>query len=222
MQTGPFRIGILEDDPDLRQWLVGIIDSDERLTTAFAIGTLAEAHRAISTEAPDLCLVDINLPDGTGIEFIERLKSQSSAKSLILTVLGDRLSVLLALQAGADGYLLKDTPGQQLRNAIHSTLEGETPLSPQAATFLLEMWKATDPAGMPPAPRDREELTSREIEVLKLFSRGLSYREVAHALNISPNTVGDHVKAIHRKLRVHSRSEAIFEARQLGLISPLG
>jgi DNA-binding NarL/FixJ family response regulator len=214
------RIGVLEDDDDLRAYLAGIIQETEGLRLAFAEGTLAGANRRLDEGEVDLCLVDIKLPDGNGLDFVARVKAQSAARCLILTVLGDRASVIIALQAGADGYLLKDTPPEQLRRSILLTLAGESPLSPRAATYLLEMWKAGSPATL--AAGGEEALTSREAEVLRLFSRGLSYRETADALGISQHTVGDYVKVIYRKLSVHSRSEAVFEARQLGLISPLG
>ena len=217
----PQRIAILEDDAPLRAYLEAIISETPGLALAFSEGTVAAAIAACADAAFDLCLVDLKLPDGNGLEFVAHMKRTSTAKCLILTVLGDRQSVLIALHAGADGYLLKDTPADLLRRNIELTLGGETPLSPQAATYLLEMWKASAP--VPPAAQDRsaEALTPREIDVLKLFSRGLSYREASDTLGISAHTIGDHVKSIHRKLRVHSRSEAIFEARQLGLISPL-
>jgi len=222
MGTGaqPSRIAILEDDAPLRAYLETIIRETPGLELAFSEGTVAAAIAACDGARLDLCLVDLKLPDGNGLEFVAHMKVRSAAKCLILTVLGDRQSVLIALHAGADGYLLKDTPPELLRRNIELTLRGETPLSPQAATYLLEMWKANTP---PPASKDPEadSLTPREIDVLRLFSRGLSYREASETLGISAHTIGDHVKAIHRKLRVHSRTEAIFEARQLGLISPL-
>ncbi len=215
------RIAILEDDPALRVYLETVIRDAPGLELAFSEGTVAAAIDACAGTPFDLCLVDLNLPDGSGLEFVAHMKQVSDAKCLILTVLGDRQSVLIALHTGADGYLLKDTPPELLRRNIELTLQGETPLSPQAATHLLEMWKAAAPTQAASQGEQSEALTAREIDVLKLFSRGLSYREASDALGISQHTIGDHVKAIHRKLSVHSRSEAIFEARQLGLISPM-
>lgn len=215
----PGRIGIVEDDEHLRAYLEGIISDAAGMTVAFSEGTVAGAKRRCAEGLPDLCLVDLKLPDGDGFDVIRHIKAAGESKCLILTVLGDRASVLIALQAGADGYLLKDTPPQVLAASIRSTLQGNTPISPQAARFLLEMYKATSRTLVEGAAEN--SLTAREVDVLKLFSRGLSYRETATALAISQNTIRDHVKAIYRKLSVHSRSEAIFEARQLGVISPL-
>ena len=213
------RIGIVEDDAHLRDYLETVIDRTEGLEVAFSAGSLAAALKLSAETQPDLCLVDIQLPDGSGVDLVRRMKAAGGAKCLILTVLGDRASVLIALQAGADGYLLKDTPPQLLADSILSTLRGDTPISPQAAKFLLEMYQAS--ARSPVEGQAESALTAREVEVLKLFSRGLSYRETAGALTISQHTVRDYVKTIYRKLSVHSRSEAIFEARQLGVISPL-
>ncbi|MDQ0463557.1 DNA-binding NarL/FixJ family response regulator [Caulobacter ginsengisoli] len=214
----PKRIAILEDDEHLRVYLEEVIAEGEGLILAFSAETLAQAKASLARTACDLCLVDLRLPDGDGLSLLGPLRA-AGAKALILTVLGDPASVLMALKAGADGYLLKETPPDQLRRSIASTLAGETPLSPQAATHLLETWKSA--SGALTRAAEGEGLTPREVEVLKLFSRGLSYREAADILGISPHTIGDHVKCIYRKLAVHSRSEAIFEARQMGLISLL-
>lgn len=213
------RIGILEDDESLRRYLEDVIGAADNLAIGFSAGCLADARRFSMTTPVDLCLIDLKLPDGSGVDFVLHVKATCQAKCLILSVLGDRASVLLALKSGADGYLLKDTPRDLLHLNIKRTLRGETPISPQAATFLLEMWRGTSMHVAGSAAEDA--LTAREVELLKLFSRGLTYRETAEILGLSPHTIGDYVKSIYRKLGVHSRSEAIFEARQIGLFAPL-
>lgn len=212
------RVGLLEDDGHMRAYLEGIVRETPGLELAFSEGTLAGARRRCIETPVDLCLIDIQLPDGDGVDLVKALKAAGDTRCLILTVLGDRTSVLIALRAGTDGYLLKDTPPQQLADSLLRTLQGETPISPQAARFLLDIYKAATPS--PVADPSDVALTAREQEVLRLFSRGLSYAEAAGALTISHHTIRDHVKAIYRKLSVHSRSEAVFEARQLGIISP--
>lgn len=209
------RIGILEDDADLRAWLCSEIDAGEGMSIAASCGTLADAIKCEKQAAADLWLVDINLPDGSGLDFIASLDRDSSAKTLILTVLGDRQTVIQALRSGADGYLLKDTPPDELRRFVHLTLAGETPISPKAATYLLGLVRGPEPRD---ASEELPDLSERELEILRLFSRGLSYREAAQTLGISEYTVGDHVKSIYRTMAVHSRAEALFEARQLGLL----
>lgn len=210
------RVGILEDDDDLRFYLEGVVEETPGLQLAFAEGTLEGALRRLAESPCDICMIDLCVPDGDGLDLVGPLRAAGS-KSLVLTILGDPASVLHALRGGADGYLLKETAPDQLRRSLFQTLDGETPLSPQAATHLLETWKAA--SGGVTRAAQVEGLTPREVEVLKLFSRGLNYREAATILGLSPHTLGDHVKVIYRKLAVHSRSEAIYEARQMGLIS---
>ena len=219
-RPGPARIGIVEDDGHLRDYLCGVIDESPSFEVVFAEGTVDAAQRRAATCPVDLCLVDLQLPDGNGADLVRHLKSVSEVKCLILTVLGDRASVIAALDSGADGYLLKDTDPAALVSSILSTLDGYAPISPQAAHFLLDLYQQK--AGTVSPATDQTNLTTREQDVLKLFSRGLSYREAADVLQISEHTVRDHVKSSYRKLKVHSRSEAIFEARQLGIISSLG
>ncbi len=211
-------ISVLEDDSDLRGYLITIISQCDGMAPGFATGSLAEAIKECTATKTDLFLVDINLEDGSGLDFLNHLRaSDNPAKALVLTVLGDRETVMTALRSGANGYLLKDTPAEQICRAMQMTLGGESPISPQAARFLLQMVRA-DPNSENSADEKPVVLTLRETEVLQMFSRGLSYDEVAKALGISRHTIGDHVKAIYRKLQVHSRSEAIYEARQMGLL----
>ena len=220
-----YSVAILEDDDDMRGYLATIIYQTEGLTVALAAATVRAAIAAtadLDTIANiDLCLVDLQLPDGSGLEFVKHIKQNSDAKILILTVLGDRTSVLLSLQAGANGYLLKDTPPNQIRRDITATLNGETPISPQAATHVLQLLQSQPKTllGESAAEPSEEVLTKRETDIMNMFARGLSYKETAATLEISHHTVSDHVKSIYRKLSVHSRNEAIFEATQLGLIT---
>lgn len=213
----PRHIAIVEDDAHLRGYLCEVVDADPRLKVAFAEGDFVGAMRRIEDCPVDLWLIDLQLPDGNGADLVRRLKAGPDVKCLILTVLGDRTSVMAALDSGADGYLLKDTRPTALVGSILSALDGYAPISPQAAHFLLELYQQ-EARKARPAPGDAA-LSVREQEVLRLFSRGLSYREAAGILELSTHTVRDHVKAIYRKLSVHSRSEAVFEARQLGIIS---
>lgn len=215
----PRRIGIVEDDTHLRRYLCEVVAADARLEIAFAEGDFAGALRRIDDCPADLWLIDLQLPDGNGADLVPRVKACGSTKCLILTVLGDRTSVIAALDSGADGYLLKDTDPAALVASILSALDGYAPISPQAAQFLLDLYQQGS-RNAPETASTETTLTAREQEVLRLFSRGLSYREAAEILHISTHTVRDYVKAIYRKLRVHSRSEAVFEARQLGIISP--
>lgn len=211
-------IGIVEDDRDLREYLESVISASAAFDVAFSVPTIKLALQHLSQQYVDLCLVDLNLPDGRGVEVIHAVK-ESHGKALVLSVLGDRVTVMEALSAGADGYLLKSGRPETIENEIQQTLEGLAPVSPQVAAYLLKLARDDQCAARP--EKDTKEsvsLTSRECDLLDMFVRGLSYRETAHALGISVNTVSDHVRNIYAKLNVHSRSEAVFEAQCLGLI----
>ena len=208
------KIGILEDDDDMRIYLVHLLKQTSDMDVVFACDTVSTAIAAAKTTAPDICLVDIQLPDGNGLELVKVLKSTSNGKALILTVLGDKASVMLAFEAGANGYLLKDTPPEQIRRDIRAVISGGNPISPQAATHLIGLLQNPKPTSN--TQYSENILTDREKDVLIMFSRGLSYKETAETLKISTHTVSDYVKSIYRKLSVHSRNEAIFEAVQNG------
>lgn len=214
MTDKSIRIGVLEDDPDMRGYLATLIKGEPDMELVFASGLLAEARKELVRDVPDLCLVDIRLPDGSGLDFLTEAMRRGS-RALILTVLGDRSSVLLAFELGANGYLLKDTAPDQIKANIRAVIKGGVPISPQAAAHVLALSTGMTKTGNA-AQGTESLLTARESEVLNLFARGLSYRETAETLDLSIYTVSDHVKAIYAKLGVHSRNEAVYEAVQNG------
>lgn len=213
------RIGILEDDPDMRAYLSTVIEADPHMQIAFCCSSLHAAFGHLrNASAPDLCLVDLDLPDGRGSDFVAKLTQTSEAKALILTVLGDRESVMTGFSAGAHGYLLKDTEPPQIVQHMQDTIAGASPISAQVSTYLLDHYLKNQ-ARTPDTSDAAEALTPREIDVLTLFAKGLSYRETAETLGISAHTVNDYVKSVYSKLSVNSRHEAVYEAMQLGWIS---
>lgn len=213
--TDIIRIGVLEDDPDMQAYIEYVAKQSDKLAVIFTEDSVAAAIQHIDAGlVPDLCLVDLQLPDGSGVDLIRHVTSRSDCKCLVLTVLGDRTSVITALEAGAQGYLLKDSSERMIVRSIEQTMEGANPISPEAATHLLSLLGGTDSK---PTAIDHG-LTPKEKEVLTYFAKGLSYKETAGVMNVSSHTVNDHVKNIYSKLSVHSKSEAIFEALQLGLI----
>lgn len=215
--TDKLNVGILEDDAEMRDYLRSIFDDENSIEIQFSCATVKAAESALaSTSRLDICLVDLQLPDGNGADFVKHMLKNSKAKALILTVLGDRTSVLAALEAGAHGYLLKDTAPEQIIQNIQDTVNGANPISPQAATHLLDLFKTQNTPAQ--SEKSISTLTQRETDILTMFAKGLSYRETAEALNLSPHTVSDYVKNIYGKLSVHSRNEAVFEALQMGWI----
>ncbi|WP_296164675.1 response regulator transcription factor [uncultured Brevundimonas sp.] len=212
--TEPRRIALLEDDVNVAAHFVDIIDSDPGLVLDTQAGSIAQAQTILERKV-DLVLTDIGLPDGSGLDFIRTLKSAQDCKILVVTAFGDRDTVVAALRAGADGYLLKDSTLETILDGIHVTLMGGAPISASAAVYLLDRLRQSDAEETPPAVA-AESLTRREVELLTVFARGQSYKEAARSLGISPLTVGNHVKAIYRKLEVTSRGEAVYVAMRRG------
>lgn len=209
-----YRVGILEDNPDFATYLGGIIELDPDLSLAFHVERVADSlERLKSGDAPDLLLVDMQLPDGSGLELVTAAARLPDTKILILTVLADRASVLGALELGAHGYLLKDAPPKQIRQAIHALLSGDVVLAKEAAHHAVSALRRA-PIAAKGAPS--EEPSARESEIIRLLAKGLTYTEIASVLSLSVHTVGDYIKSIYKKLGASSRSEAVFEARAAG------
>lgn len=214
--TDELRVGVIEDDIDMRDYLEHIVGRADGMRICFSQATLKSARQEIQNGAkPDICLVDLQLPDGNGVDFIREIGAKTIVKFLVLTVLGDRTSVLSALEAGAHGYLLKDSSERMVIKSLRQAISGSNPISPEAATHLLSLLIGPIKTATEHSP---SELSERQADVLTCFAKGLSYQETAAALNLSVHTINDHVKTIYGKLRVHSKSEAVFEALQLGWI----
>jgi len=205
---------VLEDDPNMRAYLEAVLEKEPDISLSFCVATLKEAM-AVSVSQIDLCLIDMQLPDGDGVDFIKHLVSTTHSKALILTILGDKVSVMSAIQAGAHGYLLKDSEPHQIVRHIKDTIGGQAPISGRAVTHMMEALRDKPPMNVDAKP---SQLSGREAEILTLFAKGLSYRETSELLNISNHTVSAHAKSIYSKLEVNSRNEAIFEALKLGWI----
>lgn len=207
------RILVVDDDPVVCEHFGDIIRSCPRMRLAGSAYNLSEA-RSLIADRPDLVLLDLGLPDGSGLSIIGEIKQSAAAFVLVVTSFGDRETVVAALSAGADGYLLKDSDNATVLSGIEATLAGGAPLSPSAAVYLLDSLRGA--AGQTGHASEQSGLTTREVELLKLFARGLSYKEAAKALEISPLTVGNYVKSIYRKLAVNSRGEAVYTAMKSG------
>lgn len=217
--TDIMNIGILEDDPDMRSYLAYILEKEDSVNIVFKAERLEQARQALSEGAkPDLCLVDLDLPDGNGAEFVSYLSEKTDCKALILTVLGDKVSVMSGFSSGAHGYLLKDSEPDDIMRHIKDTLAGANPVSAQVSKHLLDHYLGHQASSKTETKTSISQLTKRETEILTLFAKGMSYKETARVLEISTNTVSDYVKSIYGKLYVNSRNEAVFEALQMGWI----
>lgn len=211
----PFaRALVLDDLAASRAWLARALALAFPGTAIVEAGTLGEAY-ALIDPCPDLALVDLGLPDGSGVQLLERLRARGAATlCIVATVFDDDAHLFPALRAGAQGYVLKDQSPEALAEMLRGIAAGQPPLSPSIARRLLQHFQ--------PLPRPAEEhvaLTARETEVLQLSAKGLSAQEVADALGLSRHTVTGYLKDIYRKLSVGTRAEATLEAARRGLIA---
>jgi DNA-binding NarL/FixJ family response regulator len=209
---------LVEDDHAFLNRFCKIITSDADLELFAAVADLGSARQAISKSGPDVLLTDIGLPDGSGIDLIrETLQRYPDTDIMVVTVFGDEMHVLGAIEAGASGYILKDSIPQEFVALIKQLRAGGSPISPVIARQLLKRFKI-DAAAPAKLQADDTGLSPRESEVLSLVAKGFSFSEIARLLEISQHTVTAHVKKIYQKLAVHSRGEAVYEAGKLGLI----
>lgn len=207
------RVAIVEDDTVLGQALAQIVAQVDGLEVAGVAESLREGL-ALVESGVDVLLVDLALPDGSGLTLIEHAHNKLHCKILVISVFGDVRNVVRAIECGADGYLLKGADTLQVAAAIRTVLDGGAPISPAVAGHILSRVRGTRPSAQKPPVA----LTPKEVVILEQLAKGLSFKEVARTEQISHHTVGDHVKAIYRKLAVNSRGEAVFEAVQAGLI----
>lgn len=215
-RTGPCTLLIVEDEARTRARLAAVVAAQPRFMLQAAVATLAEARAALAAATPQVLLLDLGLPDGSGVDLIrETRRLQPAPEVLVISVMGDEASVLNAIQAGAGGYLLKDSSDAAVVAAIEQLLQGGAPLSPSIAVHLMRRLQA--PAQTGPA-RQPVELSAREQELLRLIAKGLSYEEVAGLTGLRYNTIASYAKELYRKLQVHGRAEAAFEAVQMGLV----
>ena len=213
----PIRTAIVEDDPASRKMIVSLLQADPNyvVVAEFAEGRAAIA--ALPQLALDIALVDIGLPDISGIEVIRNVKRVCpQCNVLVITTFGDEKTITSALEAGADGYLLKGTPLEELKRDIAALRDGGSPLSPMIARKLLNRLQTATAEEKPDA--GETALTRREHEILQMIAKGFSYAETSTICGISAATVHSHLKSVYRKLEVHSKTEAVYEARRRKLI----
>jgi DNA-binding NarL/FixJ family response regulator len=224
--THPIAVAILEDEAHVRRLLEAAIAAEPGLQLAFSTQTVAEAKVLAQSNAAQVYLVDLGLPDADGREFIRWVtENQPGASAMVVTVFGDDEHIVSSFAAGAVGYLLKDAPAEEIAEHITELVGGGSPISPSVARRLLQHFKTQSaPAATEtsPAPLDtyppEQTLSAREHEVLRLIEKGLTYDEIGQVLGITWHTVTGYLRRVYRKLEVKSRGEAVFEARQRGLL----
>ncbi len=220
--TGLVRDVLLVDDlPDALAMVHTAVQQAFPGARCNCAGSLAQALALLDGgQAFDLALVDLSLGDGHGVQLIAQLnRRQPGCTVVVSTIHGDDDSLFQALQAGAQGYLLKDHPASWLAQQLQGITQGQPALSPAIARRLLRHSPppAPAPAGAPAPAASAPALTPREREVLGLLAQGVRLADIGTALGISRHTAGDHVKNVYRKLNITSRAAAALHARQLGL-----
>ena len=229
----PTAVAVLEDEAHVRKMFEAAIAADPGLQLTFSAQTVAQAQALAQTHAAQVYLVDLGLPDADGREFIRWVtENQPGASVMVVTVFGDDERIVSSFAAGAVGYLLKDAPADEIAQHIAELVSGGSPISPSVARRMLQHFKAqqapllstaspaSPPAVAPTIAPDAVEqaLSPREHEVLCLIEKGLTYEEIAQVLGITWHTVTGYLRRVYRKLEVKSRGEAVFEARQRGLL----
>lgn len=219
------RVLIVEDEPEFLRRFSAAVRSDPRLALVGAVPTGQEGIELLDRERPDVLLLDLGLPDLRGVEVIRHAAAaHPDCDVLVVTMFGDDAHVVESIEAGATGYLLKDASTERVVASIHELHDGGAPISPGIARRVLARFRvalkpaSADTEAPAEAPVPPTPLTPRETELLRLTAKGLPFDEIGQLLGISSHTVVAHVKNIYRKLAVHSRSEAVYEASQLGLL----
>ena len=208
------RVLIVDDHAIVRRGIQMLLETDPSIQIVGEAQDCQDAVRKAKSLQPDVILMDLVMPHGGGIEAIEEIKRDSpNLKIIVLTTFADEPRVKGAMQAGADGYLLKDADGDALLQAVHAAQQGAMPIHPRVAHHLVRnLTKREEMNGS-------RSLTEREKEILRLVSQGLSNKAIAQDLSLSVGTVKVHVSHILDKLGVSNRTEASMRALQMGLIT---
>lgn len=219
------QVALVEDDQRMRERIARVVAADPSLNLACSAPTARDILTWLIDNPIDVLLVDLGLPDLPGLQVIRQARwLQPACAVMVISIFGDEYNMVQAFEAGASGYLLKDGTEADLAMHIRNLRAGGSPMSPVIARQLLNRWQnahlpaaRTAPAtGTGAATHAEPRLSPREFEVLDLVSRGFTYSEVAIRMSISVATVQTHIRNVYGKLDVHNKSEAVFEARNLG------
>lgn len=203
------KIAIVDDDPAVRANLSRTIGVFEGFQCVGSFGSGQEALTGVPACAPDVVLMDINMPNLNGIECASQLKATNDDIEIImLTVYEDTDSIFNALSAGASGYLLKRATSEELREAIQQVQSGGSPMSSHIARKVVQSFRKPAATATATDPK-LEKLTQREQQILEHLAKGSLYKEIADSLEISYETVNNHIRHIYQKLHIRSRSQAV-------------
>lgn len=222
--ASPIRVGIVEDDLRVNQALGAAVNMAADMQLAWSETTRAGALASMARRPVDVLLVDLGLPDGSGIDVIREAHERlPQCDVMVCTIFGDEAHVLQSIEAGAHGYLLKDSPSGTIAEEIRLLRSGGSPISPLIARLVLGRLRPALPAAGPAEAGEIKpgvSMSRRETEVLELITKGFTYEEIARKLGVTRHTVQTFVRRIYAKLEVGSKIEAINAARQQGLLGP--
>jgi DNA-binding NarL/FixJ family response regulator len=217
--SGPVRVLVADDHPVVRAGLRALLSAEPGLTVVAEAGSGEETVLMARQHQPDVVLMDLRMPGAGGLTAIRQLSAdQPGVRVVVLTTYDSDADILPAVEAGAAGYLLKDTPRDTLVGAIFAAARGETVLAPSVAGRLVNRLRAAPPE----APAARETLSARETEVLMLAGRGLTNAQIGRELFVSEATVKTHLLRAYAKLGVSSRTAAVTRAMELGVLPSPG
>ena len=237
-----WRVLIVEDDSQMREFFAASVARCDRLALAASVGSVAEARAWLDdpAHAVDVLLTDLGLPDGSGLDVIRHAtRLHPACEPLVISMFGDEDNVLASIEAGALGYIHKDSTPDDIAHTILEMKDGASPISPMIARRVLSKYLSLQ-SNQALAQEQRAQeaiekvafeaqatansglLSRREQAVLELIARGFSYLEIARLQSVSVHTVQTHIKNLYSKLAVHSKSEAVFEATKLGLLRAHG
>lgn len=215
------RVLLVDDDELIQQALRQAIETHPELALLGQAYTLNEAMVAVQELQPDVVLVDLGLPDGSGLELIRHIhQHMPGCESMVLTVFGDEAHVMSSIEAGATGYLTKDTRTADILDRLKQLRAGGSPISPVIARRLLNRFRSS--VTLPTSKVTGTEFTplsEREQQVLEMVAKGFMQAEIAEIIGVSINTVSTYIKRIYKKLAVNSRTSAVHRANALGLIN---
>jgi DNA-binding NarL/FixJ family response regulator len=212
------RVMLVEDDAPVRERMAAILDSADALELVAVAATLEQARTLSALHVPAVLVTDLKLPDGNGLDLIrDNRRLYPAMEIMVVSVLGDDRIVLAAIEAGAAGYILKDSTSVNLVGAVLDLVAGRSPISTSIARTIVR--RVQDRPASVPIATPQPSLTEREIDILWGIAKGFTYGDIATRLAISRNTVMTHIKNIYRKLEVNSRGEAVYAAITQNIIS---